>query len=456
MKILTATTKKATARLDESAVVEAIGESLTHKTPNLEELSGPMRSTTLQKWVPRLTRLRSLAPFHGSSLENTGALLAAHCPTFGWLRFFSWNADDADEIFAKFLTDLHSQSLRSLEIYSLAQLHTKAFTALNNHSASLVELKLGTLESHAIRCLPLLNHCTQLRTLSFSERYQKSVEWEKDHPELIRGLTGWINNCKHLRSLSVTRFGPSLVPILRNEDIRLDHLEVLGYPLADSDDFHIAVGNQANLRSLTLKADTTGSYEERLDTHQSLASSMTQLKDLTYLDLRSSSDAFRDEDVISIAKTHPKLETWWTGGTFITDQVLKPIASMRQLKRLECSAITRFSRKGLEDFFNNLQLPGNDRFNFAVSAPDESEEYDISAEDEEYIKSIAQSRVNGNIEFPGRFQSLVLPARTSRLIFHQLVGMVLPPDLMHHSLIQISYRRKGIVIRNTRWGQARL
>ena len=398
--------KKPVARLDVEATVEAIGGSLTAKTPILEELSGPVRSATLQEWIPRLSRLYSLAPWDGSSLAGTGALLASHCRSFDSLGFYSWVSSDADDVFSEFLSDLRPQSLKSLEIYSRAQISAKTFNALNSHSESLAELKLGALESEALPSLPLLKSCTQLTTLSFHyEVFRGNVDLKSTHPEIFNDLTAWIGNCKNLRSLSVTRFissGTLLVPVLQEKDIRLDHLEVSGYSMKHSASFHDSLGYQTSLKTLTLRGDADDEVGEWEETSQILARSLTQLKGLTYLDLRSSSDGFGDEDLISIAKTHPKLETWWTSGIFITDRVLKPIASMSQLKRLECSAVTRFSRDGLEEFFATLQLPGNEGFNFAVNAPDASDEYDMSPEDEDYIKIIAKARVNGNIEFPGQ------------------------------------------------------
>ena len=405
MKQQPITRKKHVPRLDVEATVEAIGGSLTQRTPVLGELSGPVRSATLQGWIPRLSRLRSLAPWDGSSLAGTGALLASYCRSFDSLGFYSWVSSEADEVFSKFLLDLRPHSLKSLEIYSRAQIFAKTFTALNSHSESLAELRIGALEPEAVPSLPLLKSCTQLTTLSFSEVFRGTVDLKSNHPEVFNDLTAWLGNCKKLRSLSITRLinsGALLVPVLQEKDIRLDHLEVSGYSIKHSASFHHSLGYQTNLKTLTLRGDDDETIGQE-ETYQVLARSVTQLKELTYLDLRSSSDGFGDEDLISIAKTHPKLETWWTGGTFITDKVLKPIASMRQLKRLECSAITRFSRKGLEEFFNTLRLPGNEGFNFAVNDPDASDEYDIFPEDEEYIKTIAKARVNGDIEFPGRF-----------------------------------------------------
>ena len=407
-KQLPKTRKRPMARLDVEATVEAIGASLTQRTPILEELSGQVRAAVLQDWIPRLPCLRSLDPWDGSSLADTGSLISSHCRSFESLGFYSWVSSDADEVFSRFLLDLRSHTLKSLEIYSRAQISAKTFAALNNHSESLAELKIGALEPEAIPFLSILKPCTHLTTLSFSEIYSGTVDLETDHPESLSNLTAWVANCKNLRSLSVTKFknsGPLLVPVLLGQDISLEHLEVSGYSLKHSAAFHESLGNQTSLKTLTLKGDDDDATL-RQETYDMLARSVCLLKELTYLNLRSSSDTFSDHDLISIAMTHPKLETWWTGGTFITDKVLKPIASMRQLKRLECSAMTRFSRKGLEEFFNTLQMPGNEGFNFAVNAPDASDEYDIFPEDEEYIRNLAKSRVNGNIEFPGLYSSV--------------------------------------------------
>ena len=406
-KTLPTAKKKPTARLDVEAVVETIGEQLTCRTPVLEELSGPVSSTTLQRWLPRLSRLRSLAPWDGSSLTGTGTYLASHCPAFESLGFYSWISSEADAAFADFLLDLRSNSLKLLEIYSRASVNAKTFTALNRHSESLTELKLGALEPEAVPSLALLKDCTRLTTLSFSEVYRGTVDLEEDFPDVRVELTSWLVACKSLKSLTVTKFrsSPSLLaPVLQNTDIHLDHLEVFGYPLERSNNFHSALGSQPSLKTLTLRGDAP----ELLigdDAYKNLANALTHLRELTYLDLRGSSDAFRDTDIINIAKTHPKLETWWTGGIYITDKVLKPIAALKQLKRLECSASTRFSKDGLQQFFETLEVPGNEGFNFAVNAPDDSEEFDLSPEDEDYIRSLANSSVKGNIEFPGKLHN---------------------------------------------------
>jgi hypothetical protein len=62
-------------------------------------------SGALIKWTSRLPRLQTIEIYDGKPLEDelVHASIREHCPQFTSLMIYTWNSEDSDHKFAKFL-----------------------------------------------------------------------------------------------------------------------------------------------------------------------------------------------------------------------------------------------------------------------------------------------------------------------------------------------------------------
>ncbi|KAI4162830.1 MAG: hypothetical protein LQ342_003547 [Letrouitia transgressa] len=383
-------------RLDLAETLIILGEVITKESPMLEELSGKISTDALLRWAPRLPRLRHLNLWSGGALVGAGASLSKHCHDFRSLNFWSWVHEDADQKFADFLNEIRPQSLESLEIFSYSGIGAESFLALSCHRDSLRELKLDSISADAMRSLNMLQGCTNLTTLSLTDGSQISVDLKKSHNDVFLEVVAWLRKCQRLQSVTLRkiRAGPDLVtPILLEDGIKLTNLELGGYAMADSREFHQALANQVTLQELLLTGECDN---ETGDGTAILVESLSQLTNLTDLRLRDISDYFNDEVIQRLARSLPKLEVWWTSGWAITDAIWEEVAKLKSLRRLDFTALTRFTANGILDFILNLG-PGNHNFVLAVMMADL--DCDLSEAEQTMIRETMAERVSGRFEF---------------------------------------------------------
>jgi len=409
--------KKVTIQNKENLVVDAVQtlnrltEVITNETPMLEELSGNIYRTTLSTCIPRLPKLQDLTVYGGEALEAMGSLFRLHCPIFKSLKFYGWQNSDADQHFAAFLNDIRPNSLESFEIISISQIGAWSFLALNSHRESLAELKLVGLKPEAITAISMLKGCTNLTSLSLAENGVASQDLEKRHNDIFLETIAWLRDCKGLQTISMAKILSAtglMTPILLENSIKLTKLELEGYFMSESGDFHRALASQTSLQALWLKGDSSDLGSD-VDI---FVESLSKLENLTDLRLREISDYFLDNHICKLAQCLPKLETWWTSGYAITDIIWSDVISLHSLRDLNLSAVTRFTADGIMNFVLSLG-PGNRGFVLAVMMGDA--DFQLSDEEQSMINDTISSQVGGRFDFmlfrgsvPGSFFVLQL------------------------------------------------
>ena len=387
--------KKDKTRLDAAETLGRLGEEITKQTPMLEELSGKIVNDALLRWASRLPRLRHLNLWYGGALVGAGAKLYEYCHEFRSLKIWGWVHDDADQKFADFLNEIRPQTLESLELFSLSNIGAESFLALSCHRESLTELKLNSVSADAMGSLNMLQGCTNLTTLLLTDGSNRTVDLKTSHNDVFLEIIAWLRSCKKLRSVTLRsiRGGPDLVtPMLLENDIHLLNLELEGYSMVDSRDFHQALANQATLQELLL----AGESEEFQDGIAILVESLSQLTNLKDLRLRDISDCFNDDLIVRLAQSLPKLEVWWTSGWGITDAIWDDVAKMKYLRRLEFTALTRFTASGILEFILKLG-PENKNFVLAVMMSDVDS--DLTEIEQAMLREAIAERLGGRFEF---------------------------------------------------------
>ncbi|KAL8663397.1 MAG: hypothetical protein Q9202_003916 [Teloschistes flavicans] len=394
-KVQTSGPRSNQMRLDAGATSNALGDIITMSTPMVEELSGKITNDSLLQWIPRVPRLRLLSLWYGGSLVGAGPLIRQHCHAFKILRLWGWNHDDADQKFADFLNEINPQTLESLEIFSYSAVGPESFLALSCHRESLTELKLNSVNETALQSLNMLAGCTNLTTLLLTDGSNRFIDLKNAHNDVFLETVAWLRRCKKLRSITIRSFrgGQDLItPILLENEMRLTHLELKGYVMADARDFHQALSNQPSLVELHLQGDS----DEAGEGGSVLVESLSQLVNLSDLRLQDVSDYFTDEVIGRLARSLPKLEGWYTSGWGVTDAIWPDIARLQSLRRLDMAATSRFSVEGILDFILTLG-PGNKGLVLAVMMGEV--EYNLSDEEQNMIRDTIAARVDGRFEF---------------------------------------------------------
>ncbi|KAL8849019.1 MAG: hypothetical protein Q9221_005980 [Calogaya cf. arnoldii] len=407
---------KNTLRLDPGRTSNTLGEVITTSTPMLEELSGKIENDALLRWIPRTPRLRLLNLWEGGALVGAGSLLRQHCHQFKTLSFWAWDHDDADQKFADFLNEIRPQTLESLEIFSFAKTGAESFLALSCHRDSLKELKLNSIDPTAMHSLHMLAGCTNLTTLLLTDATNRSVYLKTAHQDIFHEVVAWLTSCKKLRSVTVRniRGGQDLMtPILLENDIHLTSLELKGYAMADSRDFHQALANQTSLQELQLQGDS----DETGDGVATLVESLSQLVNLTDLRLQDISDYFTDEVLGRLARSLPKLEGWYTSGWGVTDAIWSDMAGLKSLRRLDMAALSRFTANGILDFILSLG-PGNKGLVLSIMMADL--DCDLTEKDQSTIKETISTQVDGRFEFQLQRETIRISTSDERELYEGL------------------------------------
>ena len=370
-------------------------EVITKETPMLEELSGNIFHSTLSTCIARLPKLQDLIVYGGEALEGTGNLLFSYSPLFRSLKFYGWQHPNADQHFASFLNEIRPNSLESFEIISTSQIGAESFLALNCHREALTELKLVGLKAEAIPAISFLKGCTSLVSLSLAENGVATQDLEKRHNDVFLETVAWLRECKGLKTISMTKMLSAtglLTPVLLENSINLTKLELEGYSMSESGDFHRALASQTSLQALWLKGESSDLGSD-VDI---LVESLSKLENLTDLRLREISDYFLDNHICKLAQCLSKLETWWTSGYAITDAIWKDVVCLHCLRDLNLSAVTRFTADGIMSFVLSLGS-GNKGLVLNVTMGDE--DFHLSEEEQSIIKETIGSQVGGRFDF---------------------------------------------------------
>lgn len=319
------------------------------------------------RWAPRLPRLETLELYDGTSLEDelVHTTIHEHCPQFNSLSIFRWAADDRDQKLAKFLSDIRPQSLKALELIGDIGAGPETFLALNEHSKSLTELKI-CISDDALPHLSLLCGCTAIEVLEIDVD-NGTINLEKTQNDVFLETIAWLRQCSSLRRLTFQKFlsAPSLVaPLLLEDNIKLQRLQIPDYIVKDNQLFHQALVHQKHsLKGLTLDGDTEDMLYEDVEI---LVDALRQLTELRELRLVLLPEVLQDEHLISIINNLPKLEDLYISGLEMKDGVLAPLGNLRNLRSVTFTGVSNVTLDGLFDFIQCLG-PGNQGIRVVVS-----------------------------------------------------------------------------------------
>lgn len=398
--------KKLHVRENVASTIHLIGESITryvaeaavHNEANasLEDISGHVEATELSQWASRLSRLKSITLFDGSILnKSVAAAINNHCASFDDLTFCFWLASNGDSNIASFFCTLKSNSLRSFTALSAQEIGPRELQALNNHSASLKTLKLDGLGVDASMSLGLLRDCEALEMLALQGANKLLYLAELDSDNLAP-VVSWLGRCDQLRELCVRTLvgAPAiLADLCLRDNIRLRKLELIGYPVVGSREFHRALSWQTSLESLTLHADTE---DWEYDDTVILVASICKLTNLRELDLCEASDNFPSSETSQIALSLPQLEKFTISGYDLTDTIWPDMAGLRYLRALTIHAISSFTFDGFLNYINALH-PTN--HGIVLSVMSQNKSHDLSDSEKTVIQTSIMEKVDGRFEF---------------------------------------------------------
>merc|ERR1712093_639140 len=372
-------------KLDVTNVLELVGESITsyvsqaasenRTTVAVEDLSGNIRTTALANWTSRLSKLKSMTLWDGAVLDKSVAeAISESCHNFDDLTFFTCLRNDTDHNLASFFGGLRANTLRSFAALSAGALGPETLLSLNHHAKTLKKLKMDGLRSDAVKNLSFLQGCTAIESLELSD-IDGSVDLEATENDVFLEVINWLGRCKGLQELLLRNFisGPKiLTQVCLKNDIRLKKLQVVGYPLAGSQDFHRALSHQTFLESLELRTDPETAFRDDIDI---LVSSICRLTNLKYLDLLSTSDYFGTSEILTLAAN------------------LKQLPNLRSLN---IHAVSSFSFRAMQGFVSTLQDTNR---GLLLSIMNQQAENAISERQEKTIRQTIADRVDGKFEF---------------------------------------------------------
>lgn len=396
---------KAKKRLDIQLVLELIGESITSfiaesasqnkATVAVEDLSGDIRATVLPKWVSRLSKLKSMTLWDGAVLSASVAdAIANNCHVFDDLTFYSC-LSDADNDLAAFFSGLNQNTLRSFAALSAGSVGPQSLLSLNHHAQSLKKLKLDGLKIDAIKNLSYLQGCDRLESLEISDA-DGVINLETTENDVYLEVVAWLGKCSNLRELLLRNFlsGPAiLTEVCLSNNIRLQKLQVTSYPMVGNRDFHKALSHQTTLESLELRADPEGAFRDDID---DLITSISRLTKLKYLNLLSTSDYFRTQEILTLVSQLHDLEELWFGGYDVTDDIWHGMAGLHYLRALNIHAVTSFSSDGMLAYISTLQDTNQ---GMLLSVMAQSPEHGLTEVEEATIRLSIAASVDGRFEY---------------------------------------------------------
>jgi hypothetical protein len=297
---------------------------------------------------------------------------------------------ESDLQLATFFTGLRPQKLESFEVISKADISNDSLLALNtHHQTSLKELKLS---DSRLSTLPMLKGCIALESLYLDAGFTDQ-DLEKS---VILDIVAWLRSCKKLQGISLVRMRHSseiIKPVLLENDIKLLKLELEGYTMAGSKEFHEALTNQTSLQSLKLKGNSNDTSRVDVDILVECLAKLTNLKDLQ---LRDVSDYFDDADVCRLVRDLDELQVFWTSGYGISDEVL-PALVKPKLRSLSFGAMTAFTSGGILNYIQSLDPEQNKGLVFSVLNADPDS--NLTNLEQRLIRTSIMEKVDGWFEF---------------------------------------------------------
>lgn len=304
-------------------------------------------------------------------------------------------ADYADRKLSVFLSSIRPQTLRFFETISDVRVGPETCLALNNHCQSLKTIKIS-LKSEALPHLAFMKGCTAVEVLQLTDT-DKTVELEKTERDVFLKVVAWLRECRNLRELGFTNFlsaAAIVTPLLLEERIQLQRLQVDYYVVKDSRDFHVALAHQPSLRSLFLKGDGyDGITRDDLDI---MMESLGRLTELRELEFRGVSDLFDEARITYLAEHLKNLEDLYVGGTEVTDAVWEELASLKNLRSLTFVALSKFTTDGFLEFISKLG-PGNRGMVLTIDNAHQNDY--LSEEEQNLVREALFAQVGGRFEY---------------------------------------------------------
>jgi hypothetical protein len=393
-------------KLDVPIILDLVGESITNyvstaatqnrATVALEDISGDISGLALSRWVGRISRLKGMTLWDGGALsKDVATSIANNCPQFDDLTFYGSLKPDIDQDLASFFSRLEKNSLQSFAALNANAIGPETLLSLNHHKYSLKRLKLDGLRSTAIKTLSFLQECVALEALDIQDS-DGIVNLEATENDIFLEVIAWLGRCERLRELLLRNLasGPAiLTQVCLKNNIRLQTLQVNGYPVVGNQDFHRALSHQTSLESLSLKADPEGAFRDDIDV---LISSISQLTKLRYLNLVSTSDYFRTSEILNLSSVLTNLEDLSFGGYDVTDDLWHGMSNLHQLRKLDISAMTSFSFDGVLAYISTLK---DSNHGLTLSVMSQKAENPLSDDEESRIRQSIKDKVDGRFDF---------------------------------------------------------
>lgn len=385
--------------VDVLATLNAVGDAITLKTRQIEEIAGHLSPGFLPRWISRSPKLQTIVLWKGDALASgAGEAVAESCEYFRNLTVREWLAPEADATFATFLNELKPDTLAYFELISYNNIAATSFSALGRHS-SLQELKLANLGQEAIQSLNQLKGCTELQTLSLEDNFG-TVQLEALNNDVFIQVVAWLSSCTRLRDLTLKNFydGPALLSqVLASPNVRLSKLSLEGYLVRQQSSrlFHTALSEQKHLESVWLK----GSGEDTIpDDLQIMVEGLCNIPTLKELVLKDVSDEFSEEHITTLALSLPLLEDFWTSGDVVSGGLLAAFTQLRNLKSLTLYALTQFSCDEIVSFLEQCDPQSQRGFSLSLMAADPNQGF-LSDTEQDLIRDFVRANLDGRFDF---------------------------------------------------------
>lgn len=302
-------------------------------------------------------------------------------------------APDCDHKLATIFGALPEQTLTAFTVYSRIDWGAESSLALNTHGKSLKHLELQ-LTNDALPHIGFLKGCTALESLKLTDIY-RTMDLEKTQNDVFLEVIAWLTQSRKLNSLTLSGMisGAAIAtPVLLEEAIKLEHLEIDNYAPKDQKTFHQALAHQPSIQRLTLESEPV-EFRDDLDV---LVHSLCQLPELRALKLIGVSAMFSDSHISAFAEQLEHLEDVYVGGLQLTDASLESIVRLTNLRSIAFSGITTFTMDGLLNFISKLG-PGNQGLVLAIDNAEP--ELGLSEEEQMFVRSQLLGQVDGRLEY---------------------------------------------------------
>ena len=385
--------------VDVLATLNAVGDAVTLKTSQIEEIAGHLSPGFLPRWIARSPKLQRMVLWKGDALANgAGQALAESCEHFRNITIREWLSLDADAVFTTFLDELKPDTLNYFEMISYNNIGATSFSALGRHQ-TLQQLKLGNLNQEAIQNLHQLKGCTDIHTLSLEDNLG-TVRLEDLNNDVFVEVISWLSSCSKLRDLTLKKFhdGPAILSqVLSSPNLKLSKLSLEGYLVRQPSSrlFHTALSEQKSLEVLWLRGDGEDTVPDDL---QIMVEGISNIPTLRELMLKDVSDEFSEEHIASLALSLPLLEEFWTSGDVVTNNLLAALTQLRHLKILTLYALTQFGCAEIIDFLGQLDPKTQRGFSMFLMAADPNQGW-LSEGEQELIRDYIRMNLDGRFDF---------------------------------------------------------